>query len=128
MINWSSVLLSGVTTMEHYRDRGFRNGRQLKYTVYVCPQGLTRSTITTRAHSYTSMTSDNVQHVEKCVMEDRLNTVCDISTSRGINTGSVVEILHNHLQIPNLSARWVPKCWGPNRRAKEWQFLVTFWT
>lgn len=65
----------------------------------------------------TSITPDNVRIVEKCVMEDRRVTVSDIATQCGISTGSVVEILHDHLQMAKLSARWVPKLLGAEQKS-----------
>ncbi len=42
-------------------------------------------------------------------MEDRRVTLSEIAIIWGISTGSVVEILHDHLQMSKVSARWVPR-------------------
>lgn len=59
----------------------------------------------------TSSTSgDNVDAVHRLVLEDPRVRVKVIAETLHISAGSVHSILHDHLQLSKVSARWVPKC------------------
>jgi histone-lysine N-methyltransferase SETMAR len=50
-----------------------------------------------------------VAQVEQLVMEDRRATVEEIAESLGMSVGTVHRILHEHLGMVKVSARWIPK-------------------
>jgi len=55
------------------------------------------------------ITDENVQAVEKLVLEDRRSTVASLAITTGISVGSVATILHEHLGLSKVCARWVPR-------------------
>ena len=55
------------------------------------------------------ITDENVQAVEKLVLEDRRSTVASLAMTTGISVGSVATILHEHLGLSKVCARWVPR-------------------
>nr|CAD45369.1 transposase [Bythograea thermydron] len=52
---------------------------------------------------------DNVDRVEAMIMENRRVKVEEISLEIGISHGSVCTIIHHHLGMSKVSARWVPR-------------------
>lgn len=57
----------------------------------------------------TATSSENVACVEALLMEDQRITVDQLALAVGISIGSVHGILHDHLGMGKVSARWVPK-------------------
>ena len=55
------------------------------------------------------ITDENVQAVEKLVLEDRRSTVASLAMTTGISVGSVATILQEHLGLSKVCARWVPR-------------------
>ncbi|XP_063387179.1 histone-lysine N-methyltransferase SETMAR-like [Cydia fagiglandana] len=55
------------------------------------------------------VTEENVAKVKKLVLEDRRIKVWQIAEVLGISKERVGEILHEHLHMSKVSARWVPK-------------------
>ena len=55
------------------------------------------------------VTEKNVSTVEKLVKEDRRITVKQLASESRISVGSVEKILHDHLNLNKVSARWVPR-------------------
>ncbi|GFR76634.1 mariner transposase [Elysia marginata] len=55
------------------------------------------------------VTEKNVSTVEKLIMQDRLITVKQLAFESKISIGSVETILHDHLNLNKVSARWVPR-------------------
>ena len=55
------------------------------------------------------VTEKNVSTVEKLVKEDRRITVEQLASETRISVGSVEKILHDHLNLNKVSARWVPR-------------------
>lgn len=55
------------------------------------------------------VTEENVRKVRKLVLEDRRIKVWQIADTVGISKERVGEILHEHLNMTKVSARWVPK-------------------
>ncbi len=66
-----------------------------------------------------SVNREKIQLVENVVMEDRRITVRDISDQCGIGTRQVLEILHDHLELSKISARWVPRLLGPFQKSER---------
>jgi histone-lysine N-methyltransferase SETMAR len=64
----------------------------------------------------TSVNEENVAAVEELVMEDRRVTVREIARALCISFDSVHSILHNHLGMSKVSARWVPRLLGPDQK------------
>lgn len=55
------------------------------------------------------VTEENTEKVKKLVLEDRRIKVWQIAEALGISKERVGEILHQHLHMTKVSARWVPK-------------------
>jgi histone-lysine N-methyltransferase SETMAR len=53
--------------------------------------------------------AENVAQVEQLVMKDRRATVEEIAETVGMSVGTVHRILHEHLCLVKVSARWIPK-------------------
>lgn len=61
----------------------------------------------------TVLTEENVQKVEKLVLADRRIKLCQIVEELQISKERVGEILHKHLHMKKISARWVPRMLTP---------------
>ena len=55
------------------------------------------------------VTEKNVSTVEKLVKQDRRVIVKQLAIETRISVGSVEKILHDHLNLNKVSARWVPR-------------------
>lgn len=55
------------------------------------------------------MTSETVKSVEKLIEEGRRVNIHEIAYTTGIAATQVHEIIHCHLNMSKLSARWVPR-------------------
>ena len=67
----------------------------------------------------TSSTQENIEAVERIVMEDRRVTVDQIVDTLGISYGSVESILHEHLAMSKVSASWVPRMLTPEMKGNR---------
>ena len=56
-----------------------------------------------------SIVARNIEAVERIVMEDRRMTIQQIADISGISFGSVESIVHDHLGMNKVCARWVPR-------------------
>lgn len=72
-----------------------------------------------RGRPETSTTLEMVEKVEKLVLEDRRIHVDTIARELKISYGSVESILHDHLHMNKVSARWVPRMLTPMQRAER---------
>jgi histone-lysine N-methyltransferase SETMAR len=61
----------------------------------------------------TATSPEMCEKVERLVMSDRRFKVLDIATELGISYGSVSKILHEHLGLNKVCARWVPRMLTP---------------
>lgn len=50
-----------------------------------------------------------IESVEKLVMDNRRIKMWEISAETGLSYGTIFRILHNHLLLSKVSARWVPR-------------------
>lgn len=57
----------------------------------------------------TSVTAENVETVEELIEKDRRVTIHEIACSTGIAATQVHEIIHRHLHMSKLTARWIPR-------------------
>jgi len=62
------------------------------------------------------ITEENVAAVETLLMEDRRITIREIASSIGCSEGAVHSILHDSLGVSKVSARWVPRLLGPEKK------------
>jgi predicted transcriptional regulator len=51
--------------------------------------------------------TENIEAVEKLVMENRRTKVWEIAAETGLSRGTIFRILHEHLLLSKVSARWV---------------------
>ncbi|KYQ52657.1 Integrator complex subunit 4 [Trachymyrmex zeteki] len=52
--------------------------------------------------------SENIDAVQKLIMQDRHLTYCEIETILGISSTSIYKILHDHLAVKKVCSRWIP--------------------
>ena len=58
----------------------------------------------------TAVTPDNVEIVRQLIEDDQRIIYVEIKQVLGISSGKVFKILHEHLGIGKICARWVPTC------------------
>jgi histone-lysine N-methyltransferase SETMAR len=68
-----------------------------------------------------AVTEENVRAVEELVMEDRRSSVHSLAMALGISVGSVEIILHKHLGMSKVCARWVPRMLDPEMKMRRVQ-------
>lgn len=51
---------------------------------------------------------ENIDAVQRLIMEDRHVTYCEIASTLGISMRSINTILHEHLAVTKLCSRWIP--------------------
>ena len=61
----------------------------------------------------------SVRQVEAAIMEDRRITFPQIAQEVTISTGSVETIIHNHLHMHKVSARWIPRLLTPFQKQER---------
>ncbi|KYQ48359.1 Histone-lysine N-methyltransferase SETMAR [Trachymyrmex zeteki] len=52
--------------------------------------------------------SENIDAVQKLIMQDRHVIYCEIETTLGISSTSIYKILHDHLAVKKVCSRWIP--------------------
>ncbi|XP_041354235.1 protein GVQW3-like [Gigantopelta aegis] len=62
----------------------------------------------------TDTTQETIAKIHDIIMADRQVTERYIATELGISQERVHAVIHNELQMSNVSARWVPKLHGPD--------------
>ena len=65
------------------------------------------------------VTEDSVCQVKTLVMEDRRVTVKQLAAITKMSVGSIETILHDHLHMSKVSARWVPRLLTPNQKEQR---------
>lgn len=63
-----------------------------------------------------AVTEGNIERAEQLITNDPRITVRELSDSLGISTERVREILHQHLNVNKVTARWVPKALTPHMK------------
>ena len=63
--------------------------------------------------SCTVVTDENIKKVEQLILQDRRIRIRQIAEELNISKDRVGEIIHNHLYMNKVSARWVPKMLTP---------------
>ncbi|XP_049873440.1 protein GVQW3-like [Pectinophora gossypiella] len=61
----------------------------------------------------TAVTEENIEKVKKLVLEDRRFKLWHLAEAIGISKDRIGAILHNHLHMKKVCARWVPKMFTP---------------
>ena len=65
------------------------------------------------------VTEDSIYQVKTLLLEDRQVTVKQLASITKISVGSIETILHDHLHMPEVSARWVPQLLTPNQKEQR---------
>ena len=65
------------------------------------------------------VTEDSVCQVKTLVLEDRRVTVRQLAAITKMSVGSIETILHDHLHMSKVSARWVPRLLTPNQKEQR---------
>ena len=69
----------------------------------------------------TGVNPDVISAVENLIMEDRRSKVAQIAALIGVSVGSVETIIHEHLRMSKVAARWVPRNLSSNNRHERVQ-------
>ena len=69
------------------------------------------------------ISEEMINHVERLVLNNRQIKVAELASECGISNGSVYTIIHEHLGMSKVSARWVPR----NLNSKGWSQVKNFW-
>ena len=64
----------------------------------------------------TSVNPDVISAAENLILEDRTSKVAQIAALIGVSVGSVEPIIHEHLRMSKVAARWVPRNLSSNNR------------
>lgn len=67
----------------------------------------------------TAVNPATIKQVEDLILKDRRITLREIIDEIPISKGSVVEIIHDHLHMSKVAARWVPRLLSSNDKAKR---------
>ena len=51
---------------------------------------------------------ENINAVQKLMMQNRHLTYCEIEATVGISSTSIYKILHKHLAVKKICSRWIP--------------------
>ena len=65
------------------------------------------------------VTEDSVCQVKTLVLEDWRITVKQLAAITKMSVGSIETILHDHLHMSKVSARWVPRLLTPNQKKQR---------
>ena len=65
------------------------------------------------------VTEDSVCQVKILVLEDRRVTVKQLAAITKLSVDSIATILHDHLHMSKVSARWVPRLLTPNQKEQR---------
>lgn len=57
----------------------------------------------------TSVNEDSIKQIERLILSDRRITIAELEEETRLSHGSIVNIIHDHLNMNKISARWVPK-------------------
>ena len=72
----------------------------------------------------TATTEENIETVEKLIMEDRRITLDMIAHIMGISHGTVFNIIHEELMMTKICAYWVPKMLRTHEKANRVQIAT----
>ena len=72
-----------------------------------------------RLHSFAD--EGTIEKMEPLVMEDRMISVRQLAEEVKISVGSVEKILHDHLQLRKVCARWIPRILSSFQKADRQQ-------
>ena len=65
------------------------------------------------------VTEDSVCQVKTLVLEDWRVTVKQLAAITKMSVGSIETILHDHLNMSKVSARWAPRILTPNQKEER---------
>jgi len=69
----------------------------------------------------TVTTPEIIDHIHQLMLEDRWISAKSISEQLGISNERVGSIIHEDLDTPKLSAKWVPKCVNADQKRQRCQ-------
>ena len=67
----------------------------------------------------TAVSPENIQHAEDLITDNPRITTYELCSSLSIGISAVTTILHEHLNLTKVTARWVPKVLTPDMRQKR---------
>ena len=66
-------------------------------------------------------TPDIIDKIHELIMEDRRISVKSIAEQLGISRERVGSVIHEDLDMRNLSAKWLPKCLNADQKRRRCQ-------
>ena len=74
------------------------------------------------------ISQEMIDRVERLVLNNRRIKVAELASECGISNGSVYTIIHEHLSMSKVSARWVPRNLSPEHaRSSAKDGVKNFW-
>ena len=73
-------------------------------------------------------TSDIIEKVEKLVLEDGHLKIKQLSALVGVSDTTILRILHDHLGMTKVSAKWVPIMLTPLQKHRASMLQSNFWS
>ena len=70
----------------------------------------------------TVVTADNIQRIQALVDGDRRMKVRELAADTGLSDPQVIEILHQHLHLSKVSARWIPRILTSDQKSTRVQY------
>ena len=67
------------------------------------------------------ITPEITDQIHELFLEDRWISAKSIAEQLGISREQVGSIIHEDLDMPKLSAKWVPKCLNADQKRQRWQ-------
>ena len=72
-------------------------------------------------------TPEIIDHIQELILEDRRISAKSIAEQLGISRDRVGSIIHEDLDMRNLSAKWIPKCLKADQKHQQCQSSEQFW-
>jgi len=75
----------------------------------------------------TVITPEIIDQIHELILEDRRISAESIAEQLGISRERVGSIIHEDLDMPKLSAKWVPKCLNADQKRQRCQSSEQIW-
>ena len=73
------------------------------------------------------ISQEMIDRVERLVLNNRRIKSAELASECGFSNGSVYTIIHEHLGMSKVSARWVPRNLNMQFVSKGWSQVKNFW-
>ncbi|XP_014782081.1 protein GVQW3-like [Octopus bimaculoides] len=76
---------------------------------------------------HSAIDEDSIHKVEAVILEDHRITIRQLAQEVKVSVGSVKNIIHNHLQMRKVSAKWIPRMLTPFQKQERANCSRLFW-